>query len=139
MKYDEDLNIPGIVVSGVLLVLLVVAAVMGLQGMYYKVTESQRQEKVVEQIPVNFKNLKYEQQTRMNGYEWVDKNNGVVSIPIERAMELVAAEIGRGETGVKVAVGGEESVEEQGASGNDSEGGAGQETGAAPETPGTGE
>lgn len=100
MKYDEDLNIPGIVVSGLLLVLLVVAAVMGLQGMYYGVTESQRQVKVVDQIPVSFKNLQYEQQTRMNSYEWVDKNNGIVNIPIEMAMELVVDDIGRGETGV---------------------------------------
>lgn len=96
MKYDEDLNIPGIVVSGLLLVLLVVALVMGLQGLYYGVTESQRQVKVVDQIPVSFKNLQYEQQTRMNSYEWVDKNNGVVNIPIERAMELVVDDIGRG-------------------------------------------
>jgi hypothetical protein len=27
---------------------------------------------------------------QLNGYQWVDKQHGVVSIPIERAMELIA-------------------------------------------------
>ncbi|MFI4890788.1 MAG: hypothetical protein ACHQIL_09680 [Steroidobacterales bacterium] len=30
----------------------------------------------------------------LEGYRWVDRNGGVVQIPIERAMELVAAEGG---------------------------------------------
>lgn len=92
MKYDEDLNIPGIVAAGLFAVLMVVAVVAGLQGMFYKVSEDQRQAKVIEQEPADFKTLQYEQLTKMSGYDWVNKASGTISIPIERAMELVARE-----------------------------------------------
>lgn len=36
--------------------------------------------------------LNQELATTMNGYGWVDRQQGIVRIPIERAMELVAAE-----------------------------------------------
>ena len=34
-----------------------------------------------------------EQSTKLNGYVWVDKQEGGVSIPVERAMAVVAAEL----------------------------------------------
>ena len=35
-----------------------------------------------------------EQATKLNGYTWVDKQEGGVSIPVDRAMQVVAAELG---------------------------------------------
>lgn len=31
------------------------------------------------------------QQQRLEGYHWLDKNNAAISIPIERAMQIIAA------------------------------------------------
>ena len=97
MKYDEDLNIPGIIAAGVFAVLLVIAAIAGLQGLFYKVSEDQRQVKVIDQEPAGFKTLQYEQLTKMSGYEWTSRASGTVGIPIERAMEIVVKEQSGGE------------------------------------------
>ena len=35
-----------------------------------------------------------EQTTKLNGYTWVDKQEGGVSIPVDRAMEVIATELG---------------------------------------------
>jgi mono/diheme cytochrome c family protein len=35
-----------------------------------------------------------EQLAKLNGYTWVDKQEGGVSIPVERAMQVIAAELG---------------------------------------------
>lgn len=35
------------------------------------------------------------QKKRLSGYGWVDRKSGVIHIPIERAMEMVAAEGGK--------------------------------------------
>jgi len=35
------------------------------------------------------------QAARLRGYAWVDREKGVVALPIERAMELTAAELAR--------------------------------------------
>ena len=34
--------------------------------------------------------LRAEEESKLNGYSWVDRQTGVVRIPIERAMELIA-------------------------------------------------
>jgi len=37
--------------------------------------------------------LRVEDEKRLNSYAWVDQKKGVVRIPVERAMEVVAAEL----------------------------------------------
>ena len=37
--------------------------------------------------------VRQQQATLVNAYEWVDQNNGVVRIPVERAMELTVQEL----------------------------------------------
>lgn len=32
------------------------------------------------------------EQSELNGYQWVDRNDGIVSIPIDRAMQIIAAQ-----------------------------------------------
>jgi hypothetical protein len=39
----------------------------------------------------DLENLKRKQQAQLTGYAWVDKDQGIVRIPIERAMQIVAA------------------------------------------------
>ena len=39
--------------------------------------------------------LRAEEERRLHGYGWIDRSAGVVHIPIERAMELVAKEKAR--------------------------------------------
>ena len=41
---------------------------------------------------LDLKKLREEEQTRLDSYHWVDKANGIVGIPIDRALEIVARE-----------------------------------------------
>ncbi len=43
----------------------------------------------------DLKALRAAEDAQLNGYAWVDRQAGVVRIPIERAMELLAAEGGK--------------------------------------------
>lgn len=47
-----------------------------------------------------FRNLKAEQQSKLNETSWVDRAKGLVSIPIERAEKLMLGDIKRGHTWV---------------------------------------
>lgn len=44
--------------------------------------------------PQDTRQTKLAQTRKLEGYAWIDRQKGVVSIPIERAMELVAADSG---------------------------------------------
>lgn len=39
---------------------------------------------------VNYQDLKATEEARLNGYKWIDQDAGIVQIPIDRAMDLVA-------------------------------------------------
>lgn len=43
------------------------------------------------QASVDLHSLQARQRARLNGYGWIDRSAGVAHIPIERAMELLAA------------------------------------------------
>jgi hypothetical protein len=43
----------------------------------------------------DLRNYRRSKAAELEGYHWVDRSGGIVRIPIERAMELVAAEAGK--------------------------------------------
>ena len=72
--------------------LLVVISVLFVQGLYGMSTRAEFERKVVSETPRELQELRATQRERLLGGAWVDKGAGVVSIPIERAMELVVKE-----------------------------------------------
>jgi len=76
-------------IAGSLLVIIVVVFV---QGLYERMNRAEFDRKVVAEIPGEIRNLRAAQLTRLNATGWVDKTNGYVQIPIERAMELLASD-----------------------------------------------
>ncbi len=50
-----------------------------------------------------FQSFQATQQAELNTYNWIDRQNGIVHIPIERAMELLAAQNLPVATGTPVA------------------------------------
>jgi len=54
----------------------------------------EQRHKVVEVVAPALADYQRQQQDLLGGYAWVDRDNGVVQLPIERAMELVAQENG---------------------------------------------
>lgn len=82
-----------LIVGAVGIVLLVVVVIL-LEVLFYDTAETEYQRKVVAEQPQQLRLLQAEQRDRLNAYRWVDRENGVVALPIERAMELVVKESG---------------------------------------------
>ena len=72
--------------------ILVVAVVVFVQGMYERVSRGEFQRKVVAESPLELQQLQTGQRLRLQGMTWVDKREGIVTIPIEEAMALVVRE-----------------------------------------------
>ena len=80
-----------LVVGGVGVILLAVVIIL-LQVLFYRTSEAERWRKVISQQPEELRRVQAEQLDQLNSYRWIDEQNGVVSIPIDRAMELVIQE-----------------------------------------------
>jgi hypothetical protein len=77
---------------GIVGTILVVIVVVFVQGLYESVSRSEFQRKVVDVVPAELRSLRAAQLTRLHATGWVDRRNGFVAIPIEKAMELLAAD-----------------------------------------------
>ncbi len=72
--------------------ILVIIVVVFVQGLYERASRAEFRRKVIDEIPQELRNLRAAQLTKLHATGWVDKRNGLVAIPIERAMELLAAD-----------------------------------------------
>jgi hypothetical protein len=74
--------------------ILIFVAVVSLEAWFYRTEESERVVKVYSQVPEDLAGLRATQREQLSGYRWVDQARGTVSIPIDRAMELVVRDQG---------------------------------------------
>jgi hypothetical protein len=59
------------------------------QGLYESVNRAEFDRKVVAEVPAELRSLRAAQQTRLHATGWVDKQNGIVAVPIDKAMEML--------------------------------------------------
>jgi hypothetical protein len=91
----QELDVVGILAAGFAGTVVLVAFVLFLQGLYHR-AEGAVLERVVVTAPAEeLQRVRAEQLAGLSSYRWVDEKAGVVAIPIERAMELVAREYGK--------------------------------------------
>lgn len=76
---------------GIVGTILVIAAVAFLQGLYESVNRREFQRKIVAEAPAELTDLRAAQLRKLSATAWVDKQNGIVAIPIEKAMALLVA------------------------------------------------
>ncbi|MGA7415007.1 MAG: hypothetical protein WBW33_31345 [Bryobacteraceae bacterium] len=76
-------------------VIALIAVIMGVRA-YFDYTKQQYEEKVGASVAEDLKNLHSNEDEALNSYKVVDKAQGVVRIPIRRAMELIAKESAEG-------------------------------------------
>jgi hypothetical protein len=88
----EDLNTPLIVTIGVLFVILTFVLIILLQAYFYRAQAAEYQRKVIEPRAEGLAGALAEQRTQLESYRWIDREQGIVEIPIERAMELTLRE-----------------------------------------------
>jgi hypothetical protein len=77
---------------GIVGTLLVIIVVLFVQGLYESVNRTEFERKVVDEVPAELRSLRAAQRTVLHQTGWVDKKNGIVAIPIEKAMALLVAD-----------------------------------------------
>ena len=91
-KYD-DMNTKLVAVVGLISVLAVIGSIVGIQVLYHNFEQSETERKVIAIEAVDAKNLLAEQEAKLKRAGWLDREKGVIAIPIQRAMELVVEEL----------------------------------------------
>jgi hypothetical protein len=101
MKYDEDLNVRKIAVWVSIFAVMILAVIIATQGFFHSLKDEEVWKKNV--LPISEELTKYtiEQEGRLNGFNWIDRNKGIVAIPIDTAMELTARELEEERTALK--------------------------------------
>lgn len=80
-------------------VLLFVVSLVWLQSYFYLVRNDQIQRVVLSVPNPKLRDLRARESEILNSYGWVDQQQGVVRIPIERAMERMVEEARAGDGG----------------------------------------
>ncbi len=80
-------GVPAIVLAGAVTIVLLVAAIIGLQFFYDRELES----RALEPEPELLVNLRSREDEELNTYGHMDREKGTVRLPIDRAMALLAA------------------------------------------------
>jgi hypothetical protein len=81
-----------IAVFGTALIVALVAVILGVQWYFDRVMEQQVFIKQLEPVSSDLKALRAREDAELHQYRYVDRAQGTVRLPIERAMELVVKE-----------------------------------------------
>ncbi len=89
----DDINISLVVIVGALFAVLVFICIVGLQAWFYTYKDAE----VASQTTTSATLLEQAaiQQGKISRYDWVDTNRTAVRLPIDRAMDLVVADMAK--------------------------------------------
>ena len=92
-KRTEDLDAPLIGVIGIISALVVFVIIVGLLAWFNHVRDDELQRKVISQPSEEISTLRAHQQSILNSYRVIDRDKGIVAIPIDLAMKLEARDL----------------------------------------------
>ncbi|MGI9456191.1 MAG: hypothetical protein ACR2NU_06480 [Aeoliella sp.] len=93
LHHADDLNIGSIVMWGLVSVVVTVVSVLGLHALYNWYEDQQLMEKSYQAVDTNADNeLNRQEGSLEKAVAWVDKEKGIVGLPINRAIELTLDE-----------------------------------------------
>ncbi len=87
----DELDTTAITAVGVVGAVLVFVIIVALQAWFAKLQQDEYRVKVVGARSEELAGVVADQEEQLHTYRWVDRAHGIVTIPIERAMELVRA------------------------------------------------
>lgn len=82
-----------VAVVAVVSVVLLLAIIIALRAMFQRAQDAEYYAKVVAQPQTELSDLWDKQRTALNSLRWLDAQQGVISLPIDRAMALTIAEL----------------------------------------------
>jgi hypothetical protein len=85
----DDFSTPNLVLIAIVSTVLLLVTVLVLQVLYYGYQSDLDQTKVVDVRNAEADSALAQQRARLTRYAWTDQSAGLVTIPIERAMQLV--------------------------------------------------
>ena len=91
MRYDDP-NVAASAVIGIISAILLFVIIVVLQAYFYSAEQGELERKVYSQPYQALQQLDANQLELLNSYGWISEAEGTVHVPIERAIELVAAE-----------------------------------------------
>jgi len=91
MRYDDP-NVPVSAVVGIISAVLLFVVIIGLQALFFSMEKAEIDRKVTGRSFDDLERSRADQLEQLNSYGWVSEPDGVVHIPIERAMEIVVQE-----------------------------------------------
>ena len=94
---DSDPRSAPTVLVGTVGVVLLAVILLLLEVLYQHSSQAEIERKVVAEPPQELRQLEAAQLERLGRYAWVDRERGIVTIPVERAMDLVVEEAARQE------------------------------------------
>ncbi|MCH7471901.1 hypothetical protein IIA79_03005 [bacterium] len=93
-KTDDDLDTSKIIVTGTAGIIFTIVSVLWLQAMFYV---EDKNEFKIKNYPVTTMEIKelnnLQVQQLYGGYSWIDRDRGIVAIPVDSAMVLVEKEL----------------------------------------------
>jgi hypothetical protein len=92
---DTDTRPGSIVAVGLIGSILLVVVVVALEALFGHVAQAEARRKVVNVGNNELRAYRAEQLEKLHGYRVLDPASGVVSIPIDRAMDLTVRDAGR--------------------------------------------
>ncbi len=91
MRYDDP-NVAASAVVGIISAILLFVIIVVLQAYFYGAEQSELERKVWSQPYQALQQLEANQLELLNSYGWVSEAEGTVHVPIQRAIDLIAAE-----------------------------------------------
>lgn len=91
MRYDDP-NVQASAVVGIISAILLFVVIVGLQALFHSMQHDELEAKVYRQSSEELRAVRAGQLEQLASYGYVDQAAGTVHIPIERAMDLIAAE-----------------------------------------------
>ena len=93
MERHNDLNSVKIAWVGFLGALMTFEIILAMQVLYYAAVVQETEQKVVQAPTTDSDTLLAEQAVKLTRYGWIDREKQQVTIPIDRAMELVVNDL----------------------------------------------
>ena len=92
-SYEKsDVSTRKLFIAATVLVLSIVVIIVALNSFFLSSKEKQVYESVLKPASVELRELRARENETLTSYKMLDERNGVVQIPIERAMQLLAEE-----------------------------------------------
>ena len=88
----SDISTRNLYISGGVLIVLLIVIIVGLNELFLANREQEVSEKVLQADSSELRELEAREAEALHSYEMLDRENDVVQIPIDRAMQLVAEE-----------------------------------------------